>query len=327
MKKTEHSRIIDFIFRYPDTPEEIQQQFERWMLAREHDSDIDEILWEMWENHAAPVSEEEDRRGLERLQAAIRAKRVRTLPRRVLRYVAGIAAAVLVFLGGYFAATLTLTPEREKEVTLLTAQGHVGEFTLPDGTKVWLNGGSRLEYNAEFSGRTRDVALTGEAFFEVHRDTLRPFRVSMNELQVEVLGTSFDAMNYAFGASEEVVLKSGSVKIFGACLRKPVTLRPDERFMLDRSSKCAYIEMVDARNYSQWFSPRLTFDNTPLKDIVINLERRYNVDIVLSPDISPAKRLSLVVCHEPLEDLMEVMSSLMSIRYRIDGNRVLITKR
>ena len=95
----------------------------------------------------------------------------------------------------------------------------------------------------------------------------------------------------------------------------------------DRLSKRACVEKVDARNYSQWFSPRLIFDNTPLKDIVINLERRYNIEISLSSNISPEKRLSLVVCHEPLEDLMEVMSSLMSIRYRIDGNRVLITQR
>ena len=67
MSKTERKRIIDYIFRHPDTPEDIRQQFERWMLAREHDSGIDEILWDIWENHAAPASEEEDRRGLERL--------------------------------------------------------------------------------------------------------------------------------------------------------------------------------------------------------------------------------------------------------------------
>lgn len=197
MSKTERKRIIDYIFRHPDTPEDIRQQFERWMLAREHDSGIDEILWDIWENHAAPISEEEDRRGLERLRASLRASRVHTLPRRVLRYAGMAAAVVLVFLGGYFAATQTLAPEKK----------------------------------------------------------------------------------------------------------------------------------VDARNYSQWFSSRLIFDNTPLKDIIINLERRYNIEISLSSNISPEKRLSLVVCHEPLEDLMEVMSSLMSIRYRIDGNRVLITQR
>ena len=100
MSKTERKRIIDYIFRHPDTPEEIRQQFERWMLAREHDSGIDEILWDIWENHAAPVSEEEDRRGLERLRASLRASRVHTLPRRVLRYAGMAAAVVLVFLGG-----------------------------------------------------------------------------------------------------------------------------------------------------------------------------------------------------------------------------------
>lgn len=250
MSKTERKRIIDYIFRHPDTPEDIRQQFERWMLAREHDSGIDEILWDIWENHAAPASEEEDRRGLERLRASLRASRVRTLPRRVLRYAGMAAAVVLVFLGGYFAATQTLAPE--KEVTLLTAKGHVGEFTLPDGTKVWLNGESRLKYNAEFSGRTRDVALTGEAFFEVRKDTLRPFRVSMNDLQVEVLGTSFDAMNYAFGSSEEVVLKTGSVKISGEHLRSPrdaasrraVLARPAFETRLRRKGRRAELQPV-----------------------------------------------------------------------------------
>lgn len=325
MSKTERKRIIDYIFRHPDTPEDIRQQFERWMLAREHDSGIDEILWDIWENHAAPISEEEDRRGLERLRASLRASRVHTLPRRVLRYAGMAAAVVLVFLGGYFAATQTLAPE--KEVTLLTAKGHVGEFTLPDGTKVWLNGESRLKYNAEFSGRTRDVALTGEAFFEVRKDTLRPFRVNMDNLQVEVLGTSFDAIGYSFGSHQEIILKTGSVKVSGADLGKPVLLRPDEKLSLDTRTRQVTVRQVDARNYCSWFESRLIFDNTPLADIITNLERRYNVEIALSSHIRVDKRLSLVVYHEPLEDILDVMATLIPIRYRIDGNQVLITKK
>ena len=134
MSKTERKRIIDYLFRHPDTPEDIRLQFERWMLAREQEPEIDEILWEIWNTHTAPVSEEEDRKGLERLRASLRASRIRTLPRRVLRYAGMAAAVVLVFLGGYFSATQMLRPV--EEVTLLTAKGHVGEFTLPDGTKV-----------------------------------------------------------------------------------------------------------------------------------------------------------------------------------------------
>jgi len=325
MSKQQRKQIIDYIFNNPNVPAKIRRAFEEWMLTRENEAEIDEILLEMWNRHTADATIKETRLGLQRLHAAIKPGRVRMLGRRILRYAGMAAAVLLIFAGGYYFAARTVRPA--EEITLLTAKGNVGEFTLPDGSRVWLNGESRLKYNAEFSGRTRDVALTGEAFFEVRKDTLRPFRVSMNDLQVEVLGTSFDAMNYAFGSSEEVVLKTGSVKISGEHLQRPVTLRPDERFSLDRLSKRACVEKVDARNYSQWFSPRLIFDNTPLKDIVINLERRYNIEISLSSNISPEKRLSLVVCHEPLEDLMEVMSSLMSIRYRIDGNRVLITQR
>ena len=325
MSKQQRKQIIDYIFNNPNVPAKIRRAFEEWMLTRENEAEIDEILLEMWNRHTADATIKETRLGLQRLHAAIKPGRVRMLGRRILRYAGMAAAVLLIFAGGYYFAARTVRPA--EEITLLTAKGNVGEFTLPDGSRVWLNGESRLKYNAEFSGRTRDVALTGEAFFEVRKDTLRPFRVSMNDLQVEVLGTSFDVMNYAFGSSEEVVLKTGSVKISGEHLRSPVTLRPDERFSLDRLSKRACVEKVDARNYSQWFSPRLIFDNTPLKDIIINLERRYNIEISLSSNISPEKRLSLVVCHEPLEDLMEVMSSLMSIRYRIDGNRVLITQR
>jgi ferric-dicitrate binding protein FerR (iron transport regulator) len=325
MSTTERKRIIDHIFTHPEIPEELRQQFERWMLAREHDSEVDDILQDIWEHHVAPVSEEDDRRGLERLRASLRKNRVGVLRRRLLRYAGVAAAIVIVFVGGYFAATQTLSPD--KEITLLTAKGNVGEFLLPDGTKVWLNGESQLKYNAAFSGKSRDVALTGEAFFEVRKDSLRPFRVGMNDLQIEVLGTSFDAMSYSFGSNEEVVLKTGSVKISGEHLPRPVMLRPNERFLLNQLSKRAYVEKVDARNYTQWFSPRLVFDNTALKDLVINLERRYNIEISLSSNISPEKRLSLVICHEPLEDIMEVISSLMSTNYHIDGNRVLITRK
>lgn len=99
---------------------------------------------------------------------------------------AGMAAAVLlIFAGGYYFAARTVRPA--EEITLLTAKGNVGEFTLPDGSRVWLNGESRLKYPAEFSGPTREVALSGEAFFEVSKDSLRPFRVNMDNLQVEVL--------------------------------------------------------------------------------------------------------------------------------------------
>ena len=131
----------------------------------------------------------------------------------------------------------------------------------------------------------------------------------------------------SFGSHQEIILKTGSVKVSGADLGKPVLLRPDEKLSLDTRTRQVTVRQVDARNYCSWFESRLIFDNTPLADIITNLERRYNVEIALSSHIRVDKRLSLVVYHEPLEDILDVMATLIPIRYRIDGNQVLITKK
>lgn len=204
----------------------------------------------------------------------------------------------------------------------------MGEFTLPDGSRVWLNEESRLAYDADFSGSVREVTLSGEAFFEVEKDSLRPFRVGMGGLEIEVLGTSFDAIGYAADPARQVILKNGSVSISGEGLSRPVRLCPDQKFTQDVLQGGFTVEQVDARNYCQWFEERLVFYNMPLTDIMVNLERKYHVEIVLSSSL-PADRPGclLVVQHEPLEDIMEVISRLMPVRYQIDGDRVFVTSR
>ncbi len=321
-----YDRILDHFFRQEDLPQDIRRRFERWMLDRETSPELDEALHGLWNGHTAYATDDENAAGLERLHAAIRPRRERHAGHRSLRRIAtAAAAAVLIFACGFQAARYGIRPR--SEITLLTAEGHVGEFTLPDGTHVWLNGESRLRYPAEFSDRSREVTLSGEAFFEVMKDSLRPFRVAMNDLKIEVLGTSFDAIGYAAGSHEQIILKTGSVRVLGGNASSGLTLRPDEMLSFDRYSKTMTVERVDARNYCRWFESRLVFDNTPLADIVTNLERRYNVEISVSTHLPVRKRLSMVVCHESLEDIMEVMATLIPIRYRIDGNHVLITSK
>lgn len=323
MSMQDRKRIIDYIFSRPDVSEDIRRHFEQWMLARENEAEIDEILQQMWNEHSACATDEENRKGLERLHAAIRPSRFRILGRRILRYAGMAAAIVLIFLGGLYSATYIMRPS--EEIVLLTAKDNASEFFLPDGSRVWLNGESRMKYAADFSGKIREVELTGEAFFKVTKNPQRPFRVRMKDLQIEVLGTSFDAIGYPSASRDEIILRTGSVKISGADFERPVLLKPNEKFSLDHRTGLVSVEPVDARNYCRWFKPELIFDNTPLKDIITNLERRYNIEITLSTRIPAGKRLSMVVCREPLENIMEVMSSLIPIRYSIDGNRVLIT--
>lgn len=314
-------RILNFIYAQQDIPTSVRLAFRQWMADQERNPEVDRLLEELWEANEAESAPEKIREGLHRLHAKIRKDRLR----RMLRYAGAAAAAVLIFVGGYFSATRSVEPA--ERITLVTAKGHMGEFTLPDGTRVWLNEESRLGYDADFSGSIREVTLSGEAFFKVERDSLRPFRVGMGGLEIEVLGTSFDAIGYADGSDRQVILKSGSVSISGEGLSRPVRLCPDQKFAQNPLHDGFSVEQVDARNYCQWFEEHLSFYNTPLKDIMINLERKYHVEIVLSSSLQADKRLSLVVQHEPLEDIMEVISKLMPIRYQIDDDRVFVTNR
>ena len=314
-------RILNFIYAQPDIPTSVRHAFRQWMADQERNPEVDRLMEELWETNDAEASPEKIRKGLDRLHAKIRRSRLR----HVLRYAGAAAAAVLMFAGGYFSATRSEKPV--ERITLVTAKGHMGEFTLPDGSRVWLNEESRLAYDADFSGKAREVTLSGEAFFEVEKDSLRPFRVEMGGLEIEVLGTSFDAIGYAADPARQVILKSGSVSISGEGLSRPVRLCPDQKFTQSVLQGEFSIEQVDARNYCQWFEERLVFYNMPLTDIIVNLERKYHVEIVLSPSLPANKRLSLVVQHEPLEDIMEVISRLMPVRCQIDGDRVFVTNR
>lgn len=321
-EKERQRRIFDFVFDSPDIPADIRQKFEKWLLEHEADLTTVGIMQELWDGHAATASVEESRRGLGRLHEAIR-RRVRlAIRRRILRWTGVAAALALIFTGGYLTAMRVHRPVGE--VILLTAKDNTGEFTLPDGTRVWLNGESRLSYPAEFSGREREVSLCGEAFFEVCRDTLRPFRVRMNSLQVEVLGTSFDAIGYAWASCDEVILKSGSVRVTHSSQARPVLLEPNEKLRLDRADNTLRVETVDAENYCRWFEPRLIFDSAPLGDILINLERRYHTEIAFPATIPADTRLSFTVYREPLENILEVMGTLLPIGYEIRDERVTV---
>ncbi len=324
MNRNDRDIILGYIFNSPEIPEDIKRRFENWVIGNETDSEMDEAMWRIWCDLEAQHSEEADRKGLARLKKSIRRKRSHTVLRRVMGCAAAIAVFAAIFAGGWWSASRTVEPLRE--ITLLTAEGHIGEFVLPDGTKVWLNENSRLSYNDGLTGDTRDVKLTGEAFFEVSKDAARPFRVAMNEFQVEVLGTSFDAINYPSSREESIILKNGSVKVSGDHVGTGLTMHPGDKLSIDRFTEKISMEEVEALNWCQWFSTKIQFDNTPLTDIITNLERRYNIEIYLSSSIPSDRRLSMSICQEPLEDIMEVLSLLLSTRYKIDGDKVWITK-
>lgn len=240
---------------------------------------------------------------------------------KALKYCIAAAAAAALFLTG--AATSELLTGKRQETVLMASSENISSYTLPDGSKVWLNKNSWLTYNQRFGKRTRQVALKGEGYFEVNRDERRPFIVKMqNNLDIKVLGTTFNACNYPSLNKAEVILRSGSVQVSDNGRNEYVILKPNQKFTWNEGT--AKISSVNAMNCCRWFEHRLVFDNVKLKDILENLSHKYQTEISLNVGNLADKHMSMTIRDESVEDILDILTTLLPIRWRYQGAEIII---
>lgn len=240
---------------------------------------------------------------------------------KALKYCIAAAAAAALFLTG--AATSELLTGKRQETVLMASSENISSYTLPDGSKVWLNKNSWLTYNQRFGKRTRQVALKGEGYFEVNRDERRPFIVKMqNYLDIKVLGTTFNACNYPSLNKAEVILRSGSVQVSDNGRNEHVILKPNQKFTWNEGT--AEISSVNAMNCCRWFEHRLVFDNVKLKDILENLSHKYQTEISLNVGNLADKHMSMTIRDESVEDILDILTTLLPIRWRYQGAEIII---
>ena len=240
---------------------------------------------------------------------------------KALKYCIAAAAAAALFLTG--AATSELVTGKRQETVLMASSENISSYTLPDGSKVWLNKNSWLAYNQKFGKRTRQVALKGEGYFEVNRDERRPFIVKMqNDLDIKVLGTTFNACNYPSLNKAEVILRSGSVQVSDNGRNEYVILKPNQKFTWNEGT--AKISSVNAMNCCRWFEHRLVFDNVKLKDILENLSHKYQTEISLNVGNLADKHMSMTIRDESVEDILDILTTLLPIRWRYQGAEIII---
>ncbi len=207
-------------------------------------------------------------------------------------------------------------------------QGSTTKMTLPDGTEVWLNAGSRIEYSQGFGVNDRRVQLTGEGYFEVHRNESMPFIVKSPSLNVQVLGTKFDFRDYPSDHSAMVSLDEGSVAVG---LRSShdgdyqYRLLPDQRAVLEKRSGNMRIENR-ATTDRLWTDGTIMLNGQRLADIAIDLERSYGTKILIE-NRELAQTRFYGVFHRKDQSLSQILATLAAtghMRYAINGNVVRI---
>ena len=204
--------------------------------------------------------------------------------------------------------------------TLKIPRGMNQQLTLTDGTKVWLNAESTLEYPETFEGKpNREVYLKGEAYFEVTKDAEHPFRVKTDALETLVLGTSFNVRAYS-KEDTQVTLVEGSVKVSDKH-QGELHLQPGEH----TNQKLNKTKVEKADDYHSWAEGMFYFDNTELVEIMRELGRWYNINIVFTNKEIMHDRLHFQAERKgTLEDALDLLNTMQKVNARIEKDKVVI---
>ena len=201
-----------------------------------------------------------------------------------------------------------------------------GEFclTLSDGTRVWLNSETSIQYPVVFGTKERRVFIQGEAYFEVAKDAKKPFTVQFMSSSVTVLGTSFNIRAYPEEKRSQTTLAEGSVRIYSP--GSSMLLKPGEQAEVSALSGEMVKQEVEVKNFTSWKDGRFVFEQQPLEDIMRTLERWYDIRVIFRDE--GAKRISLSGNLKRYGDFSQVMNMLQmtgDVRFELHGNDVYIT--
>lgn len=240
--------------------------------------------------------------------------------------------------------TLEKNPSKTAQIVWHTVKATVGmhaDLLLPDGSHVWLNSGSVLRYPDTFSDGVRQVTLSGEAFFDIVKDESHPFLVKAGKMHIEVKGTRFNVINYPDETVSELILESGSVRLFSGNLNenKIITnVKPGELAVFDTVTNKLTISNVDVRKYTSWKDGVLIFRDDHMEDVVRKLNKWFNVEIILqSPELKEYV-YTATYRDETLPQILELLKISAPIKYdiadreRLSDNsyskrKIIITKR
>ena len=191
------------------------------------------------------------------------------------------------------------------------------QFSLPDGTKGWLNSNSSVRYKGDFT-RNRNIELNGEAYLDVATDVKRPFIVEAGAIQVTVVGTKFNVASYGDEDVIEVVLEEGEIICSGAGMASAFTLKPNDYLTFNKNTRDFHLGVVEKEKYSSWKDGRLVFRNDPLDVVARRLERWYNIEVEVEGNIENKPVLRATFLDERLEEVLKLLKLSLSVNYRIE---------
>ncbi|SHN29298.1 FecR family protein [Mucilaginibacter sp. OK098] len=208
--------------------------------------------------------------------------------------------------------------------TLSTPRGGTYQVVLSDGTKVWLNAASSISYPVAFTGKERHVSLSGEAYFEVAKNKEMPFYVSINNVQVKVLGTHFNIAAYNDDNEITTTLLEGAVQVTKNNARS--LLRPGQKAIVNNNSDNIAVSDADIEDAMAWKNGYFIFDDDDITGIMKKVSRWYDVSVSYQGNVSNQKFGGTFYRSKSITELLQYLEKIGKIHFTVEGRRIIVMK-
>jgi ferric-dicitrate binding protein FerR (iron transport regulator) len=314
--KISDEQLFDFL--RGNVNEELRQAVEEWYFAsEENQKKLEQFFYVVFLNDLVKIEKEIDtEKSWNKLQAILAAKeekRREAQPKRRMLHWKQIAVAA-VFIGMIFAGGISLKRISDKMTQPFIVSTNLGErsnIILPDGSKVWLNSYSRIEYKESFWKRKRNVTMLGEAYFEVYSDKNAPFIVNSRSLNTTVLGTKFNIRANIDDSYIVTTLLEGAVSVsrVDSPEKENLKMKSNQQLTYDcNTGKTVLSDCTSAKDYISWIDNKLYFEKASLLEITKSLERHYNIHFVF---LSEEIKNEIFTCDfQTNENIYQVLSIL-----------------
>ena len=343
----EELELIDLL----QQDEELQQQYD--------------VLVHIWKEKHGYINDEDNTNARDTIsriinRAAIEADDPEIDPfrekrRRRRRISLILSSFIIVLAAGWFWLSnkpATAIDKKTEQDPIVANKGSRSRSLLPDGTTVWLNAGSKLHYENDFNGSSREVRLEGEAFFDVVKQVDRPFIVHTSGIDIRVLGTAFNVKSYPEDKTVETTLYRGLVQVSRQedIEKKPIQLKPNEKLILPKQAakeeeklseeKTALVKKAPAsfiithidstkkeseRFETAWLYSRLEFRGNSFEELAHKLERWYNVTILFADEKVKQLNVTGSLENETVEQAFIALKEAFPINYKINNNEILVS--
>jgi ferric-dicitrate binding protein FerR (iron transport regulator) len=314
---TERVQLEDWMRRDIQNRQQFERSLTAWQSVPDPATGNDFAPDPQWQKLAAHLQ-------LDAASPAPYAPAGKSIPFGGAKWVWRVAAAVALLVAVWFGVG-RLTDPVPRLVTQRTQAG-AKQHTLPDGTVVWLNGESRLSYPEAFAGDIREVILSGEAFFEVKRDSQRPFVIRAGSTLTRVLGTAFNLRVEPGSNRVSVTVVSGKVGF------APVS-QPTRQVLLTAGMRGNYVPAADSvysepqpdRNALAWRSNKLVFNDTPLREMLTVLQKHYGMTVEVSHPALLNCLFTSTFEEAPLTEVLDAVALALDLQYVYRDGKYLLT--